>query len=183
MTSSCARCGWSDPVGSWRITRATPSSGSCDACSTSGSVSPVGPELYTRPAGELGARGGDRLGGLAEIRDVVQRIVEPEDLDPVLRSAGDEPSDEVGVDRVRAHEEPAAQRHRERCLHARFDGANPLPGALEAAPYGRVEDAAARDLEVAEARSVENLGDMQEIRRRNPLGKRVLPEQPDGRVD
>ena len=66
--------------------------------------------------GELGARVGDRLGGLAQVRDVVERVVEPEDLDAVLRRGRDEAADEVGVDRMRADEEAAAQRHRERRL-------------------------------------------------------------------
>ena len=132
---------------------------------------------------ELGARIGDRLGGLAQVRDVVQRVVEPEDLDAVLRRRGDEPADEVRVDRMRADEEAAAQRHRERRLEPVAERTDPLPRALDAAPDGGVEHAAARNLEVAEAGVVEDLRDAKQVGRRNALGERVLSEQANGRVD
>ena len=70
-----------------------------------------------RPAGavdepglEVPLGGDDRLGGLAEVRDVVQRVVEAEDVDAVLGGRGDEAPGEVGVDGTRADEEAAAER-------------------------------------------------------------------------
>ena len=132
---------------------------------------------------ELGARIGDRLRGLAQVRDVVQRIVEAEDLDAVLRRRGDEAADEVRVYRMRADEEAAAQRHRERRLEPVAERTDPLPRALDAAPDGGVEDASARNLEVAEAGVVEDLRDAKKVGRRNALGERVLSEQANGRVD
>ena len=104
------------------------------------------------PRLELALRLGDRLGGLAQVRDVVERVVQPEDVDPVLRRRGDEPPRELAADRPRADEEAAAQRQPERRLDARLDRADALPRALDAAPDGAVEDAAARDLEVARSR-------------------------------
>ena len=43
----------------------------------------------------------DRLGRFAQVGDVVERVVEPEDVDAVLRGRGDEAAGEVGVDRAR----------------------------------------------------------------------------------
>ena len=48
---------------------------------------------------ELLAGADDRLARLAEVGDVVERIVEPEDVDSVLGRRGDEAADEVGADR------------------------------------------------------------------------------------
>ena len=48
------------------------------------------------PDVELAARADDRFPGLTQVRDVVQGVVEPEDHDPVLGSAGDEAADDVG---------------------------------------------------------------------------------------
>ena len=42
------------------------------------------------PGVELAAGGGDRLGRLAQVRDVVQRVVQAEDVDAVLGRRGDE---------------------------------------------------------------------------------------------
>ena len=135
------------------------------------------------PGIELLARGGDRLARLAEILDVVQRVVQAEDLDPALGRRGNEAPDEIAADRVRADEEAAAQRHRKRRLRALVECADPLPGALDAAAYGGVEDAAARDLQIREPSTVEDLREPQEIDRRHVARKRLLPEQPDRRVD
>ena len=132
---------------------------------------------------ELAARADDRLARLAQVRDVVQRVVEPEDVDPVLRRAGDEAADDVGRDRLGADEEAPAQRDPERCRRARVDRADPLPGALDAAPHGGVEHAAARHLEAREPRAVEDLGDPQHLARRHPPGERLLREQADRGVD
>ena len=79
----------------------------------------------------------DRLGRLAQVRDVVERVVEPEDVDAVLGRRGDEAAREVGVDRTRADEEAAAERQAERRLDARLERADPLPRALDAALDGR----------------------------------------------
>ena len=103
----------------------------------------------------------DRLGRLAEVRHVVQRIVQAEDVDAVLGGRRDEAAREVGVDRARADEEAAAEREAERGLHARLQRADPLPRALDAALDGGVEVAAARDLEVREAGAVEDLGQVE----------------------
>src|SRR5207247_1022510 len=50
-------------------------------------------------------------------------------------------------------------------------------------PHRRVEDASAGNLEIREAGSVEDLREPQEIDRRHVARKRLLPEQPDRRVD
>ena len=132
---------------------------------------------------ELLARRDDRLAGLDQVRDVVERVVEPEDVDPVVGRAGDEPAHDVGGDRARADEEATAQGEAERCRRARVDRADPLPGALDGAAHGRVEDAAARDLEVREAGPVEDLGDPQHLAGGQLAGERILREQADGGVD
>ena len=108
-----------------------------------------------------GAR--DRRAGLAEVRDVVQRVVEAEDVDAVLGRARDEAADDVAADRPRADEEAAAERDPERRRHARLDRADALPRALDAAPHGRVEDAAAGDLETREPGAVEDLRDAEDL--------------------
>ena len=59
-----------------------------------------------------GAR--DRRARLAEVRDVVQRVVQPEDLDAVLGGARHEATDDVSADRPRADQEPSAQRDPQR---------------------------------------------------------------------
>ena len=123
---------------------------------------------------ELLARGDDRLAGLAQVGDVVERVVQPEDVDPVLGRGGDEAADEVGADGPRADEEAAAQRQPERRRRPRLQRPDPLPRALDAAPDGGVEDAAARDLEQREAGTVERLGDPQQLARRHPPGERLL---------
>src|SRR5262249_4733513 len=56
------------------------------------------------------------------------------------------------------------------------------PQALDAASDGALEAAATGDLEVREARAVEDLGNPQLLGRREAPSKRLLPEQPDGRV-
>ena len=47
------------------------------------------------PGVELLAGVDDRLAGLAQVRDVVERVVQAEDVDPVLGRGGDEAADEV----------------------------------------------------------------------------------------
>ena len=108
--------------------------------------------------------------------------MEPEDVDPVLGRRGDEPARKVGVHRPRADEETAAEREPERRRRARLQRADPLPRALDAALDGRVEAAAARDLEVREAGLVEDLGELELVGRRHPPGERLLSEQANGRV-
>src|SRR5439155_10724643 len=119
----------------------------------------------------LRARVGDRRGGLAQIRDVVERIVETEDVDPVCGGGRDEAADEVVVGRPRADEEAAAQREPERRLRAGLQGADALPRALDPAPDGAVEAASARDLEVREARPVQDLGDAKLVCGRQSTGE------------
>jgi hypothetical protein len=131
---------------------------------------------------ELAARLRDRIRSLAQVRDVVERIVQAEDVDAVGRGRGDEAADEVVVDRTRAHQEAAAQREPERRPHARLQRADSLPRALDPASDGTLEAASARDFEVGEAGLVEDLGDAQLLGRRQAPRERLLPEQPDRRV-
>jgi hypothetical protein len=135
------------------------------------------------PRVELLARARDRLAGLAQVLDVVQRVVQAEDLDPALGGRGDEAADELAADRSRADEETAAQRHRERCLRAFVQRSDPFPRALHAAAHSGVEDAAARDLEVREAGLVEDLRQPQQLGRRHQPGERLLGQQADRGVD
>ena len=133
--------------------------------------------------GELLAGVADRVGGLAEVREVVEGVVDAEHVDAARRRAGHEAADEVARDRARAHEEPAAKRHAQRGRAARADGADALPGALDAAAHGAVEAAAAGDLQTGEARLVELGRELVEARRGDALGERLLGEEPDRRVD
>ena len=128
-----------------------------------------------------GAR--DRRARLAQVRDVVERVVEPEDVDAVLGRARDEAPHDVAADGPRADEEASTQRDSERRRHARLDRANPLPRALDPATHGRVEDASSGHLQAGEARAVEDLRDAQDFRRRQLPGERLLREQADRRVD
>ncbi len=128
-----------------------------------------------------GAR--DRSSCLAQVRDVVQRIVETEDVDPVLGRARDEAADDVAGDRPRADEETTAQRDAQRRGHAPLDRADPLPRALDAATHGGIEDPSAGHLETREAGLVEDLRDAEDLRRRQPACERLLREEPDRRVD
>ena len=112
---------------------------------------------------ELATRSDDRLAGLAEVRDVVQRVVQAEDVDPVLGRARDEPPDDVRRDRLRADEEAPAERDAERRRRPRVDRADPLPRALDAPAHRRVEHAAAGHLEAREPGLVEDLGDPQDL--------------------
>jgi hypothetical protein len=84
---------------------------------------------------------------------------------------------------LRARQEAAAERHPERRRRAGVECADPLPGALDAAPDRRVEDAAAGHLEAREAGAVEGLGDPQHLAGRHGAGQRLLREQSDRRVD
>src|SRR5204863_2648912 len=108
--------------------------------------------------------------------------VEPKDDDAVRGGGGYEAAGEVCVDGPRADEEASAQRESERRLDARLEGADPLPGALDAPPDACVEATAARDLEVREAGLVEDFGEPQLLCGRDPPRERLLSEQTDGRV-
>ena len=132
---------------------------------------------------ELTLRRDDRLARLTQVRDVVERILEPEDVDAALGRAGDESPREVAADGARADEEAAAERHPERCLRAGFQSADPLPGALDAAPDRRVEDTTSGNLEIREAGAVENFGEPEQVGGRDPPGQRFLAEQADRRID
>ena len=91
---------------------------------------------------ERPTRGGDRRPRLAEVRHVVQRVVEPEDLDPVLGRGRDEAPDDVGADRAGADEEATPQSDPERRRDARLDRTDALPRALHPTAHEGVEDAA-----------------------------------------
>ena len=108
---------------------------------------------------ELAPRAGDRVGSLAQVRDVVQRVVEAEHVDAVRGGGGDEAADEVVVDRTQADEEPPSKGQSKWGLDARLERADPFPRALDSTPDRAVETAAARHLEVGEAGPVEDLGD------------------------
>ena len=120
---------------------------------------------------------------LPKVRDVVERVVQPEDVDPVLRSARDEATDDVAADRTRADEEPTTERDPERRRHPCLDRTDPLPRALDTPADGCVEHAASRHLEARESRSVEDLRDPQDLGGRQLPGERLLREQADRRVD
>jgi len=119
-----------------------------------------------------------------EVLDVVHRVVQPEDVDAALGGRQDEPPDQVIGDRARADQEPAAKCDLKRRLRATSaEAPDPLPRALDAAPHGRVEAAAARDLEGGEARAVEDLGHLEHAGRRDRAREGLLREQPDRGVD
>src|SRR5207247_9040755 len=100
-----------------------------------------------------------------------------EDLDPVPGGGGDEPADEVVVDRPRPDEQATAQSETERRLHAPLERANPLPRTLDSAPNGAIEAPAARDLEIREAGPVQDLRDPQLLRGRQSPSQGLLAEQ------
>ena len=109
----------------------------------------AGPARAVDEAGlELAAGPRDRVRRLPQVRDVVERVVQAEDVDAVLGGTGDESPDEVVVDRARADEEAPPEREAQGRLHVRPESADPLPRALHAAPDRAVETPAARDLEV-----------------------------------
>ena len=107
---------------------------------------------------ELASRLADRIGGNAEVVDVVQWIVQAEDVDTARGSREDEAPHELVGHRTRPDEEAPAHRERKRRLHPRLEAADALPGAFDAPAHAGVEDAAAGDLEVGEPRAVEDLG-------------------------
>ena len=126
------------------------------------------------PGFELAPRRDDRLGGVAQVVDVVQRVVQAEDVDAALGGAGHEPPGEVAVHRARADEEAPANGKGQRGLGASLESPDALPWALDAPAHGRVEDAAARDLEVRKAGPVQDLRDLEEVRRRHEPCERLL---------
>ena len=125
----------------------------------------------------------NRVGGLTEIREVVERVVESEDVDAAARGARHEAADDVGRHRPSADEEAAAQGHAERRRAARANRPDPLPRALDAAADGAVEAASAGDLEAREAGLVELRSELVQPRRGDSVGERLLREKPDRRVD
>ena len=182
-TSSCARCGTSAPVGSLTRIRVAPRLGQLPRLLDERVGLTRASRAVHEPRVERAARARDRRARLAEVRDVVERIVEAEDVDPVLGCARDEAADDVAADRPRADEEAAAERDAERRRDAPLDRADALPRALHAAAYRGVEDAAARDLEAREPAPVEDLRHAEHLGRRQLAGERLLREQPDRRVD
>ena len=128
-----------------------------------------------------GAR--DRRARLAQVRDVVERVVQTEDVDAVFGRTRHEAPHDVARDRARADEEASTQRDPERRRHAGLDRANPLPRALDTTPHGCVEDASSGHLQTGEARAVEDLRHTQDFRRRQLAGERLLREQADRGVD
>ncbi len=92
-----------------------------------------------------------RLDRADEIRDVVERVVDPKDVDPALRGAPDEPANEVVVERLGADEKPASKRDRKRRLAASGQCANPRPRALDPTVDAGRKAPASGDLETAES--------------------------------
>ncbi len=137
----------------------------------------AGPPRAVDEAGlELAAGPRDGIRCLSQVRDVVERIVEPKDVDAVLGRTRDEPPDEVVVDRAGADEEASSERKAEGCLHMRPESADPLPRTLHPTPDRAVETAAARDLEIRKARPVQDLRDSQLFGRRQSPRERFLAE-------
>ena len=120
------------------------------------------------PCLELAACPRDRVRRFTKIRDVVERIVQPEDVDAVFGSRSDEPADEVVVDRARPDEQAAAKRQAEWSLDVRLQRADSLPGALDSSPDRTVEAATARNFQIGEAGLIENLADLQLLRGGQP---------------
>ena len=144
----------------------------------------IAPLAAVQEAGvELAAGGEDRLGGLAQVLDVVQRVVQAEDVDPALRGRRHEPPRDVAAHGPSADEETPAHCERERRLRVGLQRANPLPRALDTAPDGGVEHTAARDLQVREPRSVEHLRQLEQRRGRHHAGERLLPEDANRGID
>ena len=178
-TSSAAWCGSSPPLGSCTRARVALMSGSSlrlldelvHRARVAGAVDEPGVELL--------AGVDDRLTGVAQVRDVVQRVVQAEDVDAVLGRRRDEAAHEVDPDRARADEEAAAQRQPERRRRPGLQRADALPRALDAPPDRGVEDAAARDLEAGKAGLVEHLGDPRAARRSGPC-RRAAPARAGG---
>ena len=142
----------------------------------------VAPWAVDETCVELATGGDDRLTGLAQVRDVVQRIVQAEDIDPVRRRRCDEAAHDIGAHRLRADEEAAAQSDPERRRRARVNRTDPLPRALHPAPHGRIEHAAAGDFEARKPCKVEDRGDPQHLAGRHLAGEWLLREQPNRRV-
>jgi hypothetical protein len=134
------------------------------------------------PGLELGARIRDGRRGRTQVGDVVERIVQPEDVDPVRGGRRDEAANEVVVGGTRADEKPPADGEPEGRLRPGPQRPDPLPRALDSPANGAVEAAPAGDLEVGEAGAVEDLGDEQLVGRRQAAGEGILAEQPDRRV-
>ena len=136
-----------------------------------------------QPAVELAACLADRLSRDPQVVDVVERVVQPEDVDAARSGGEHEAPDELVGDGSRADEEAAAHREREGGLHPRLDAADPLPRAFDAAAHAGVEDAAARDLERGKSSAVEDLREPQELRGRDRARQRLLRQHTDRRVD
>jgi hypothetical protein len=134
------------------------------------------------PHGKLFLRCPNRLSGLPKVRKIVQRIVEPEDVDATGGGAPHKTTDEIPRERSRTDEEAATQRNSQRCRAARADGPDALPRAFDAAPNGPFEAAAARDLETGEAGLVEDARKLEDARPLHPRRERLLREEPDGRI-
>ena len=135
------------------------------------------------PGVKVAPRVRDRSARLAEVRHVVQGIVEPEDLDSVLGSAGDEATDDVTAHGLGAHEKAPAERDPERSRDARLDRTDALPGRLCSTPHCCIEDTPARDLEAGEPRLVEDLRNAQDLGGRQGAREGLLRQEPDGRID
>src|SRR6266545_3403788 len=141
----------------------------------------AGPTRAVDEAGlELAARSRDGVRRLPQVRDVVERVVQPKDVDAVLGRTRDESPDEVVVDRAGTDEKAAPEREAQGCLHVRLQGADPLPWALHATPDSTVETPSARDLEIRIACAIEDLRDSELLGRRQSPGERFLAEEADG---
>ena len=178
--SSPARCGWSRPAGSSSTMRAAPISSIRSAVSTSASCRL---EPYSRPASNSRPAEVTASAATLQVVGVVQRVVQAERVDPARSGARHEAAHEIVADRPRPDEEAAAHREHERRRRPRPDRSDPLPRALDAPADGRVERPAAGDLEIGVSRTIEDLGQPQQLCGRHRPRERLLREHPDRGVD
>ena len=171
----------SEPDGSWSSTRAAPSSGSLRACSTSALGLARVPGAVDEPGVELARR-------RAAIASPASRRFETSFSGSCSRKTSMPFSAARGDEAARRsrRRRAASRRGSGRAAPSRaassvraFERADPLPRALDAAAHGRVEDAAAGDLEVGEAGAVEDLREPQELGRRH-RARRAAPGRAGG---
>ena len=182
-TSSSVRCGRSASVGSLRITRVAPSSGQLLRALDERVDLPLAAGAVDEADVELLARGEDRLARLEQVRHVVERVVKPEDVDPVVGRAGDEAAHDVGGDGSgagRGTGRGAPGRAASSCAR-RSRGCAPMGSRPRAGrPSRRRRRPRPRG---RQSPPVEDLGDPQHLAGRELAGQRVLREQANGGVD
>ena len=160
---------------------ARPAGGPCRAPAAGCGMAPEN----ARPAYSVRARLAHRGRGRGQVLDVVQRVVQPEDLDAALGGAEDEAAHQVVGQRPRADQEPAAQRHLQRRVVA--PGMRSARTRSQGLSAPRLTAASKqpppRHLERAEAGAVQDLGHLQHAGGRQRADQRGLGQQPEGGVD